>query len=344
MRGCTTPSPCPSPRGRGEIKALLAGSLLFAAGCGRPHCEPPSPERLALLPERLSETGLFQDVQAEVLAPGVRPFAPRFQLWSDGASKRRWVFLPPGTRIDSSDMDAWQFPQGTKLWKEFTRDGVRVETRLLQKVGPAAGDWVAVAYLWDEDGRDAHAVPEGQEDARGTPHDVPSAGDCRACHDGRPGRVLGFSALQLSHAAPPGGLHLQELTSEGLLSSPPAGPFSLPGDATEQAALGYLHANCSHCHNSQRPADAPGCFVPPDGEQLDFLLQVDRLDDVHRTRTYQTAVGTYVQEGTPEDSWLFQRVSSRASFLGFRLQMPPLGTEMVDGEGVAGLRSWIEGL
>src|SRR5688500_13196261 len=88
-------------------------------------CDAPAPARLSVLPARLSETGLFADVKAGTLAPGVRAFRLQFELWSDGAAKRRWVALPEGGRIDTSDMDAWRFPVGTRLWKEFTRDGVR---------------------------------------------------------------------------------------------------------------------------------------------------------------------------------------------------------------------------
>ncbi|MFN7134819.1 MAG: hypothetical protein ACK4N5_22255 [Myxococcales bacterium] len=40
-------------------------------------------------PERLSETGLYADFAARSLAPGVFEFTPRFELWSDGAEKRR---------------------------------------------------------------------------------------------------------------------------------------------------------------------------------------------------------------------------------------------------------------
>ena len=46
----------------------------------------------AELPERLSQTGLAGE--------GVRAFEPRFALWSDGAAKRRWIRLPPGTAIN----------------------------------------------------------------------------------------------------------------------------------------------------------------------------------------------------------------------------------------------------
>src|SRR5882672_4468441 len=132
------------------VIALLAFALLETTGCSHlfyGQCSEPSPGRLSQEPAKLSATGLFADLPSESLVEGVVAYRPQFELWSDGASKRRWIYLPPGTRIDSSDMDAWQFPEGTKFWKEFTRDGVRVETRLLHKVGPQAGDWVGVSYV-----------------------------------------------------------------------------------------------------------------------------------------------------------------------------------------------------
>ena len=107
-----------------------------------------------------------------------QPFLPRFELWSDGATKRRWMRLPPGTQIDTKDPDSWQFPNGTRFWKEFTRDGVRVETRFLQKVRDAPEDWVAGGYLWNDDQSDATLSTAGAVDALGTGHDVPAAGRC----------------------------------------------------------------------------------------------------------------------------------------------------------------------
>src|SRR5690606_21407474 len=73
--------------------------------------------------EWLSETGLYADIATETLAEGVQGFTPRFQLWTDTAEKRRWVYIPEGTQIDTSDIDEWKFPVGFKLWKEFSRDG-----------------------------------------------------------------------------------------------------------------------------------------------------------------------------------------------------------------------------
>lgn len=289
---------------------------------------------------KLSETGLYQDIENDVLADGVVTFAPAYPLWSDGASKRRFLYLPPGESIDTSDMDRWVFPVGTKAWKEFTRDGVRVETRLIEK---RDNGFLMLAYVWNEANTDADVTLLPIEDARGTDHDVPSRGDCLECHGGQPDRLLGVSAIQLSHDGT--GLTLAQLISDQRLSQPPAGPFVLPGDALDQATLGMLHANCGNCH-------VPGtnAFERADGMQL--WLTVDRLTSVADTWTYQSTVGIdltsferdgfaqRVVPGEPMQSALWFRMGQR----GDETQMPPMGTELPDTDGVDRLNAWIDRL
>lgn len=154
--------------------------LLALAGCMTIHgryriCDPASGLESPAFRVRLSETGLYADASTQTLAEGVTPFTPNFELWSDGASKQRWLYLPPGSAIDARDPDDWLFPTGTRFWKEFKRDGRRIETRLLQKIGPAPDAWLAVSYVWNGAGTDARAAPAGVVDAHGTPHDVPAA-------------------------------------------------------------------------------------------------------------------------------------------------------------------------
>ena len=88
----------------------------------------------APLPQRLSDTGLFEPGSTTAVRAGVLVFSPQYPLWSDGTRKRRWIALPPGASIDATHADAWDFPIGTKLWKEFAY-GRRVETRMLERLG-----------------------------------------------------------------------------------------------------------------------------------------------------------------------------------------------------------------
>src|SRR5262245_17394980 len=94
---------------------LLIATSSAAFGC-QPYraCDPVDDDAVRELPERLSQTGLYASAATEPIATDVLSFRPQFELWSDGARKRRWIRLPPETRIDTSDMDAWQFPVGTK--------------------------------------------------------------------------------------------------------------------------------------------------------------------------------------------------------------------------------------
>lgn len=266
--------------------------------------EPPAATRG--LPAKLSETGM----------EGAIAYTPRFELWTDGATKRRWIKLPPGTRIDDRAMDDWRFPTGTKLWKEIARDGVRIETRYLEKVEPG---WLAVAYVWN--GADADLTPGGLPNAHGTDHDVPAARTCNGCHAGR---VLGVSAIQLA-----GDPVLAQLVER------PVPRVAIPGTPAEQAALGYLHANCSHCHQRAK-TPGPRCYDPE--SSFDVALRTTELVRVEDTATYRTALGRFVVPGKPDDSAIFLRAAGGSLT---EPRMPALGTKTPSPANVALLRRWI---
>jgi hypothetical protein len=328
-----------TPLSRASNPFMVLFSALLAVGCGRYWVCDEVDTSQAGLPKRLSETGLYANIATGELAPGVVPFTPRFPLWSDGTDKQRWILVPNGQQIDSSNMDDWVFPEGTKVWKQFSVGEVRIETRLLEKRGPSDLDWRALAYVWAADDEDATAAPLGELDSHHTDHDVPAAGECFACHGGRRSFILGFSAVQLAGSAAAGELNLGSLGQQGQLSSPPTNDPVVPGNAIEVAALGYFHGNCSHCHNQTRPQRSGArCYDPKDG--YDFTLAVGQLQEVTATPTYRTVIGDAVKRGDPDGSKLFELVSSRGLFR----QMPPLATEKVDAGGVASIRAWIEGL
>jgi hypothetical protein len=319
------------------MRCAITAAALLASGChealdGALPFVCPGSATTGALPERLSETGLYAELASDALAPGVLPYRPRFELWSDGAEKRRWIALPAGAQIDNADPDDWVFPDGTRIWKEFTRDGVRVETRLIAKIDSA---WRAQAYVWRDDERDAIAAPAGHIDARGTTHDVPASGECAGCHGGRNSFVLGVSAIQLAYDAPAGELDLADLDAAHALAVPVRGSIALPGDELAQSALGYLHANCGHCHNHAAP-ERP-CLDP---QPYDFWLRIDGLASVESTSTFTSAVDAAIQPGDPDGSDVIRRMSSRR----FPRRMPPLGSRVVDARAIETLRSWISSL
>ena len=111
----------------------------------------------APLPGSLRDTGLFESGSVDLARPGVRSFSPQYPLWSDGATKRRWVSMPAGGVIDASRAAAWKFPAGIRFWKEFSVGGRRVETRLIEHL--ADGSWQFASYVWNPEGTEAALAP-----------------------------------------------------------------------------------------------------------------------------------------------------------------------------------------
>jgi mono/diheme cytochrome c family protein len=338
------------------MKALVLFGLaaIAAAGAiaGAAQSAAPAP-----LPERLSATGLFVSGSTTRVRADVIEFAPQYPLWSDGTRKRRWIHLPPGTSIDASRPDQWQFPVGTRLWKEFGY-GRRIETRYVERL--ADGSWRFAAYVWNADGTDALLAPDdgaivAAADAPRGRYAVPSRNDCLACHEGAAVPVLGFSALQLSpdrdplapHADPPqsGRADLHSLVAQGklvnlppaLLATPPRISATTP---TARAALGYLHGNCGHCHNSAGALDG-----------LDMVLaQLADPGADSVARTLESLLG-HSSRFRPHGADRAQRIArdgTGSHMLTLRMRtdnplarMPPLGVQVIDAEGVALIERWI---
>lgn len=329
-----------------RLQATFVPAIVIAAlaGCGDGGSSAPSAPgepRYAWL----SETGLYDDIATGSVAGDVRAFEPAYALWSDGADKARWVALPEGATIDTMDMNRWVLPVGTRLWKEFALAGTRLETRLIERYGSGPRDYWMGSFVWLPDGSDARFSELGEQDLFGTPHDVPARERCGSCHDGEPGRALGFSALQL--AGSPGALGLSGLVAEGRLSTPPTpdADYAIDADSDAARALGYLHANCGHCHNRRGTAWPDTQMLlrldlgatstdtaPVVGGLVNVPLQYYRAEDGASTLR--------VVPGHPEQSGLLTRMNVR----GPRQQMPPLASEQVDELGVAQVSRWIEGL
>jgi hypothetical protein len=311
--------------------AVLAVVML---GCGGGNDAPDAaPDANPAL--RLSTSGLYADFASRTIAGGYLEYTPSYVLWADGLGKRRWIYLPPGQPIDTSDMNHWVFPVGTRVFKEFAEaDGTPLEMRLFEKT--AVDTWNYGAYVWRDDGSDGDWTTTGAHAVRGTTHDVPDVNQCFQCHAGEGDKILGFSALQLSNGT------LTTISSK--LSSPPAGEFPLPSSWGAAApALGYLHANCGHCHN---PLGTAGAVT---SQLLRLSIADTQKSDVTTTAVYQAIVGVATDRWmvgagyariAPHDlahSAIYQRMMSRTA----TVQMPPIATITADMDGYNTIATWI---
>jgi hypothetical protein len=337
------------------VAGLLAATAAVASAAA-PH--PRAVHRRHLPPPRLVDTGLYSDFAARSIDPRNLHYVPQYPLWSDGAAKQRWVYLPPGTAIDARDPESWVFPVGTKFWKEFAW-GRRVETRYIERTRDG---WVFASYLWAEDESDAVLAPEQgvlstQEVAPGRRHPIPSVADCLNCHQNGRAAVLGFAALQLSPDRDPLALHAEALTGDAVtldtlvarrlvrghprsaLDPPPRIAASTPRG---RAVLGYLHANCGNCHDSVGSLAGLGLALrhalvardPSQEPAAGVIGHVSRF----RPRGAPAGENFWVDPGAPSRSTVLTRLASRNPML----QMPPLGTQLVDEQAVALITAWIE--
>jgi mono/diheme cytochrome c family protein len=331
-------------------RAVLAAAAFLCLPLAGVARQPPAP------PATLRDTGLYADWAGRLVGPDILAFSPQYPLWTDGATKRRWMQLPPGTQIDASNPDAWDFPVGTRFWKEFAF-ARRAETRFIQRT---AEGWQYATYVWDEDEAEATLAPErgisrGPVIRDSVRHGIPSRSDCKSCHEASEARILGFSALQLStdrdpnaphgEPLPAGDVTLATLIERGLVRGLPAhlqdgAPRIAASSPTARAALGYLHGNCGYCHtltgelaSLQFSLQYPFVNAPalPLAETTTFGRPSKYVPDAW------AEASSRVSAGDPDRSILVFRMSSRNP----ASQMPPLGTRLVDDDAVALIRTWI---
>jgi hypothetical protein len=347
----------PQPRDAGaapvdagsEPEAGVAQGLDGAAGYDASAGDAAQPSDASVGEILRAPPGLYRDDDCEILAKGVRAYAPRFPLWADGAGKERFILLPAGAAIDATDPDLWRYPAGTRFYKTFTLDGLKLETRVMEKTSSEYGAvaWRFESYAWLADQSGVQLVEAtGRMNVLGTSHDIPSVAQCRSCHSAAgQDAINGFTAIQLNHALP--GIRLATLIAEGSLVSPIGSNLLdvavVPGDARTQAALGYVHSNCGNCHGGptprasmtlrlsvgQRDAEATSPYLSTVGQPLQAWTG--------RSQPNGFPIALRIAPGAPAASGIFARMAARGS----RDQMPPMGTEIVDAEGLAIVSAWI---
>lgn len=311
-----------------------AGVYKLVAGEGASDAAP--------FPATLSQTGCFDASDPRRPAPGLIPYAPSAPFWSDGADKKRWIALPDGATIQRAG-DRWEFPVGTVLVKEFSREGERIETRLFMRHDD--GVWAGYTYAWREDQRDADLLRAGEvREVAGGPWKYPSRAECMGCHTPSAGFVLGFEAIQLGQptvypATNRRAAQLDTLDHIGLFE-PALGDdrSDLPslvdpfGDAPlAERARAYLHSNCAYCHvedgvargdlrlgAARSLAETNACDVAP---QLDDLGIAD---------------ARLIAPGEPDRSVLLERMRRTDA-----ARMPDNAGLLQDREGARLIRSWI---
>lgn len=297
----------------------------------------------AAFPKYLSEFGFFQDGRAQDPAARVHPYALNTPLWSDGADKLRFIYVPEGTQLAADGEGLLKFPVGAAIIKTFAfgkgADRRLIETRVLLH---RADGWVALPYRWNAEQTEATLALTGGRVDLTTPageaisYAIPNKNQCKSCHS-KDGSVIpiGPKARNLSAQ------WLGQMARAGALDRAPESGGTLPvwsarkaSDPTAPLARAYLDVNCAHCHQ-------PGGGASNSGLDLRWEQANPHAYGIMK-RPVAAGRGAgdmdfAVVPGHPEQSILLYRMDSAEPGIA----MPELGKSSVDKDGVAVVRRWI---
>ena len=289
-------------------------------------------------PATLAQFGFFANAGAQLPAASVTPYRLNTPLWSDGAEKLRFVYIPPGLKAKANGDGLLELPIGSALIKTFKMGGRLIETRVL--LHRAAG-WVALPYVWDAEQKEARLTLGGKRIALTGPggkaisYAVPNKNQCKECH-GVAGQVtpIGPKAYNLAPA------WLAALQKAGKLDRVPAVSKRIPlweDRAHTDAALaarGYLDVNCAHCHNPNGAASNSGLYLG--------WLESDPIKLGIGKRPVAAGRGSGnldfdVVPGDAARSILYYRMAS----LEGGIAMPELSRAALDPAGLTVVQKWI---
>jgi uncharacterized repeat protein (TIGR03806 family) len=334
-------------------------------------CNPSAGEEVSFDPaaepcELLSSYRFFTDGAAQVPNQGVVPYDINSPLFSDYATKHRFIWLPPGETMTYAETGVFEMPVGSVIIKTFSYladlgdpDSAErlVETRLLVH---RADGWEGHVYVWNEEQTEAELrvagarVPVEWVHTDGEPRElsyvVPNTNQCKGCHEADDVVTpIGIQARHLNRDFGAGGgaaNQLATLTEVGYLAGAPEDPADAPrapvwddpdSGTLDERARTWLDINCAHCHSPVGPARNTGLDLTI-GQTMPVKYGVCKAPVAAGAgsggRQYN------IVPGAPDESILVFRLESVAP----EIRMPELLRQLVHDESLVVLREWIESL
>lgn len=343
------------------VTCLVGMFVVLLPGCGGNSWKETEAREVTHWKEKLSDYNFFSgDMKGMVPQEGVHPYSIVTPLFTDYATKDRFIMLPAGTEIAYTDEGVLDFPDHTYLIKTFgyineANEKVLIETRLMFK--EASGNWDVMNYLWNEEQTEAKKwiigsrIPVTLMDNEGTAistnYQVPNVNECKRCHiNDKMVLPIGPKARNLNFTlAGDSTNQLVNWVAKGILTGMPAPGLveKLPDwqDAKNytvaERARAYLDVNCSYCHTRGGDAYNTGLFLEFDQDDPNHLgilkLPVSAGGGAG-------GLNYDIVPGKADSSILHYRMNSTEPGTA----MPELTRTVIHKEGVELIRQWIQGM
>ena len=305
--------------------------------------------------KKLSDYGLFDDLNNQIPSEGVHPYILHSALFSDYADKERFVYVPKGVKAKFNPNEVYEFPIGAVLVKTFSYSETTdigkklLETRLLLN---QENGWKAHTYVWNEDQTDAFLKVAGftYDDIEffkngklmRVSYRVPNQNQCKECHlkkdaimpIGPKSRNLNFSIQYQEKLANQISYWMEKEIVESHV------PLDLIVNWSDKAApltakaRAYLDINCGHCHMPGGSADTTGLnlnLTETEGRKIGIYKKPVAAGRASEGMKFS------IVPGKPNESILLHRMDS----LDPGVMMPESGRKLSHSEGVALINDWI---
>ncbi|MBC7523452.1 MAG: hypothetical protein H7239_03310 [Flavobacterium sp.] len=305
---------------------------------------------------------------------GVLPYEPASSLFSDYAHKKRFVWMPNGTKANfDGDANVLNLPVGAALVKTFYYDNVLpsnttriVETRIMIR---KTSGWIFAEYVWNNDQTEAYFDLNGSYTdiqwkdennvIKNVNYRIPNEVQCIVCHKAKQ-IVNGVEVINNI----PIGIKPQNLNTNYTYEAESKNQltkwidygylqnnFSLPSTQNstvnykdtskdlEVRARSYIDINCAHCHQLDRHCDYRPmrfAFSETANNHANMGVCVPTSD----MQDFPSQLSSVVTPQNIDQSMLFYRINTTNE----SYRMPLHGRTLIHTEGVLLIKDWINSL
>ncbi|TDP59437.1 hypothetical protein [Flavobacterium dankookense] len=318
---------------------------------------------------KLSDYKFFAGIMKnQIPSLNVLPLEPESTLFTDYAHKKRFVWMPPGTKATyNGDGKVLELPVGAVLIKNFYYDNVQpsnetriIETRIMIKKSTG---WIFAEYVWNTEQTEAFYNMDGSyasitwTQENGSPRTVanyriPSETECFVCHKANnSAQPIGIKPQNLNNDYPfSTGVQnqLAKWSEVGYLDNsnlpsniPSAVDYKDSSKPLVDRVRSYLDINCAHCHSEAGHCGyRPMRFAFSDTAGEAGLTNMGVCVDTEDMQGFPSNLSKIINAGNPNRSMLFYRINTNNQ----TFRMPLHGRSEIHTEGVELIRTWIESL